>query len=150
MEIKKTNSFSVLSFKKQVKLSDLQEYVRIKARELYVDAIHNNLEVMGPVYWVYYGMNGDANTPFTLEIALPVHKLNGYKGDFDINSLGAFKYVSLTHNGEWQKLPSAYATLFGDLKSQGYAPSGESREVYIHIDFSHPENNITEVQVGIQ
>jgi hypothetical protein len=32
---------------------------------------------------------------------------------------------------------------------KGYVSSGICREIYQHIDFEKPSNNVTEVQVGI-
>jgi len=149
-EIKLILPITVLSFKKQVSIQDLQEFVRIKARELYYDAIHSNLEVMGPVYWVYYGMDGNPQTMFTLEIALPVLVSNGYSGDFTISQLAPFKCISAVHKGGWEKLPETYMKLYGEIGQAGYTPMNECREIYINIDFKNAENNITEVQVGIQ
>jgi effector-binding domain-containing protein len=149
MEIKNIHPVTVLSFKKQIKLPDLQEFVRIKARELYYDAIHNNLEVMGPVYWVYYGMDGNPQALFTLEIALPVLVSNGYSGDFAISQLAPFKCISAIHTDGWDKLPGTYRKLYGEAGRAGYTPVNECREIYINIDFNNAENNITEVQVGI-
>jgi len=143
------NPITVLSFIKQVRIPDLQEFVRIKARELYFDAIHSNLEVMGPVYWVYHGMDGNPQTLFTLEIALPVLLSNGYSGDFAINKLAPFKCISAIHKEGWDRLPGTYMKLYGEISRAGYTPANECREIYMHIDFDNAGNNITEVQVGI-
>jgi effector-binding domain-containing protein len=149
MDVKIFNPIRVLSFTKQVTLSGLSEFVRIKARELYKDALYNHLEVMGPVYWVYYGMDGNPQTLFTLEIALPVAVANGYKGDFQVKTLGTFKCISSWHKGSWGKLPDTYGNIFHEISANQLNPSGECREIYQHIDFDQDENNLTEVQVGI-
>jgi effector-binding domain-containing protein len=150
MEVKKFNPIAVLYFTRQVTLLGLQEFVRIKARELYHDAIHNNLEITGPVYWVYYGMDGNSQTLFTLEIAIPVTADENYKGIFQIKMLETFKYLSTWHKGSWDKLPAIYGSIFNEIAEKHYIPSGECREIYQHIDFLQQDNNLTEVQVGIQ
>jgi effector-binding domain-containing protein len=150
MEIKNFNEITVLSFTKQVTLPDLKEFVRIKARELYQDAIHSNLEITGPVYWIYYGMDGNPQTLFTLEIAVPVADMNGYKGDFKVRRLSKFKCLSTWHKGSWDKLYSTYGEAFAEIGRKSLIPSGECREIYQLIDFSNEGNNLTEVQIGIQ
>jgi hypothetical protein len=40
--------------------------------------------------------------------------------------------------------------LYGETGQAGYTPVKECREIYINIDFKNADNNITEVQVGIQ
>ncbi len=72
MEVRKINPITVLAFTANVTLKDMQQFVRVKARELYADAVKSNLEIAGPVYWVYYGMDGNTETEFKLEIAIPV------------------------------------------------------------------------------
>lgn len=150
MEIKDFNPITVLCFTKQVTLDDLQEFVRIKARELYFDAVKSNLEIAGPVYWIYYGMDGNPKTVFTLEVALPVSENGKYKGDFQIKKLRPFKCLSSWHKGSWEKLADTYGALFLEIGKKSYTHTGECREIYQHLDFLNEENNLTEVQVGIQ
>jgi effector-binding domain-containing protein len=150
MKIHVTNPITVLCFSTKVTLAGLQHFVRTKARELYYDATINNLEITGPVYWIYYGMDGNQTTEFTLEIALPVTCCDNYQGKFMVKQLGVFKHIQTCHLGNWAALPLAYGELFSEISCKGYTPSGECREVYQHIDFDHPANNRTEVQAGIQ
>jgi len=150
MTIKEINPITVLSFRQQVTLTGLQQYVGVKAQELYREAVQHNLGVMGPVYWGYYGMDGKPETVFTLEICLPVAGGENYKGEFALKQLGAFKCLSDWHNGAWSDFPATYGRLFQEISKKQYIPSGQCREIYQHIDFVHEENNLTEVQVGIQ
>lgn len=148
MQIKTQNSFSALCFSAQTNMSGIFKYVRVKARELYKDAADNNLEVTGPVYWIYTGMDGHPDTIFTLDIVLPVTKPREYKGNFKLTATASIKCFSAFHLGNWEKLPVTYGQLFMETAKKNYSPSGVCREVYIHMDFENPDNNITEVQVG--
>jgi effector-binding domain-containing protein len=150
MEVKKFNPITVLYFTRKVTLTGLQEFVRVKARELFKDAIISDLEVTGPVYWIYYGMDGNPQTLFTLEVAIPVTANDNYKGEFQIKKLEPFKCLSAWHKGVWGRLPLTYGSLFHEMADRNFIPSGECREIYQHIDFLDEENNLTEVQVGIQ
>jgi effector-binding domain-containing protein len=149
MQIKNQNSFTALCFSEQTTMAGIFKYVRVKARELYNDAVANNLEITGPVYWIYTGMDGQPNTVFTLDIVIPVTAPKGYNGNFSIKTIEPIKYLSAIHNGKWEKLPDTYGQLFMETGIKNYSPTGVCREMYIHMDFDNPNNNITEVQVGI-
>ncbi len=141
--------FHVLFFTDQVSLPDLQKYVRTMAQELYREAITHNLEITGPVYWMYYGMDGNPDTVFTLEIAVPVTPDSYYSGKFQIKHLDAFKHISCIHEGDWARLPETYGRIFQEIGAKQLIPSGICREIYTFMDFESPDNHITEVQVGI-
>lgn len=149
MNTKVSNPFHVLYFTDQVALPDLQKYVRTMAQELYREAVTHNLEITGPVYWMYYGMDGNPDTVFTLEIAIPVTHNSGYSGKFQIKRLDAFKHISCLHEGDWDRLPETYGKIFQEIGAKQFVPSGICREAYLHMDFDAPENNFTEIQVGI-
>jgi effector-binding domain-containing protein len=57
--------------------------------------------------------------------------------------------VSTLHEGSWMEMPSTYQTLIADLFKFGHSMSGLTREVYLNMDFENPENNNTEIQIGI-
>lgn len=150
MEIKQHPAFTSLCFSEQTTLAGIFKHVRVKARELYQDAAEYNLEVTGPVYWMYTGMDGNPETVFTLDIFLPVTEPEAYVGKFSIKTIQSFKSLSTFHSGTWEKLPETYQKLFMEVAHKSYSPTGVCREIYLHMDFSSSENNITEVQVGIQ
>ncbi len=150
MEIKSQNAFTALTFSVQTNFAGIFQYVRVKAAELYKDAVVNNLEITGPVYWIYTGMDGHADTVFTLDIALPVTAPASYHGKFDVKTIPALKSLATTHTGSWERLPETYHNLFMETGKQNLTPNGVCREVYLHMDFNNPENNLTEVQVGVK
>lgn len=149
MEIKTIKPIKVLYYTEQTNLSGLAKLVRYKAKELQNEAVKHGMEITGPVYWNYFGMDGNPETVFTLEIALPFYSEEHYKGEFKIKRMPEFKCASYTHNGFWTEMSSAYQLLIGEIFQNGFKMNGQSREVYINIDFVEPENNITEIQVGI-
>jgi effector-binding domain-containing protein len=150
MQNKTIEKMNALVFTTQTNMAGLQQYVRVKAHELHQLAAKNNLEVTGPVYWIYTGVDGNPETRFQLEIALPVSQPNGEFEDCAIKKLSVFHCLSETYNGDWNGIPGVYQQLFSEAMTQKLMPMGVSREIYIHMDFEHPENNITEVQLGIQ
>ncbi len=150
MEIKKQNSFTALCFSEKTTLAGIFKYVRVKARELYQDAAENQLEIAGPVYWIYTGMDGNPETIFNLDILIPVSKPERYNGNFKLKTVDPINCLFFLHSGSWEKLPDTYGQIFRETAMKHYSPTGTCREVYIHMDFENPENNLTEVQIGIQ
>ncbi|NJM26021.1 MAG: hypothetical protein HC859_11570 [Bacteroidia bacterium] len=93
---------------------------------------------------------GDTPPLFLLEIALPVADIpRSYVGKFRVKRTDGFRCVALRHEGSWYDMPGAYAKLMQHIAGAGFLPSDENRELYINIDFLHPEANVTEIQMGI-
>jgi len=141
----------VLCFETKTKLSEIGEFVRVVAHKMYQTAVQNDLEITGPIYWVYEGMDGNPETVFTLTIALPVSfkDKNLTDSDYKLKSLLPFRCVSEQHMGDWSKLGETYGSVIPTILSGGLTMSGENREIYLNMDFQNPEANITEIQIGI-
>jgi effector-binding domain-containing protein len=150
MQIKEIKPITALCFTCQTTLAGLGQYVRVKARELYETALENKLEVTGPVYWIYNGMDGKPQTEFTLEICLPVFHTGTYTGTFKIKELQAFRCASVIHSGAWTDMYKTYEEMIGNILNNGDKLTGTSREVYINMDFINTDHNITEIQVGVE
>lgn len=150
MQTKTIQPIHVLYFETRTSFQDIFQYVRVEARKLYQDAIRNDLEITGPVYWVYEGADGRPDTVFTLTIALPVtpppHTIDSA---YQLKQLETFECISETLYGNWDGLINTYGALFGEIMAQKLVMSGQSREIYLNMDFENPDRNITEVQVGI-
>jgi len=149
METKIIKPINVLYYSTVTNLEGLSKLVRVKANELYKEAIKNKMDITGPVYWIYYGMDGNPQTNFTLEIAIPVLCETHYEGIFQMKEIPEFKCVSMIHYGSWYDMPGSYSQLISEVYKNNLALSGVSREVYLNIDFVNLERNITEIQVGI-
>lgn len=150
MQVKEINPINFLFFRTRTKVSGLGRYVGIVARELYRDAALNNLEVSGPVYWNYFGFEGDESKEFTLEIALPIAEIpKGYEGKFRVKREDAFQCVSIVHEGSWFDIPSSYSKLMKYIDQHQLKTVATNRELYINMDFNNPAANVTEIQVGI-
>jgi hypothetical protein len=150
MQTKTIQPIHVLCFETRTSYQEIFKYVRVEARKLYQDAIRNDLEITGPVYWVYQGADGRPDTVFTLTIALPVtppaHTIDS---SYQLKQLEAFECISQELYGNWDGLINTYGSLFGEVMAQKLVMSGQSREIYLNMDFENPDRNITEVQIGI-
>ncbi len=149
MQIRTTQPIHVIYFEVETTLTEMVQYVRVKAKQLYQEAVKNNLEITGPVYWIYNGADGQPNTPFTLTIAIPIAHYAIIDSEFQIKTLDAFRFVSKIHTGAWNRLGETYCLIFSELSVKEPAVSGETREMYINMDFENPEGNLTEIQIGL-
>lgn len=152
MEIKSIQPIHVLYFETETSLREISEHVRIVARRLYQDAVKNELEITGPIYWIYKGADGQPDTKFNLTIALPVTPAEKALSDstFQLKYLEAFECIAGQLYGSWDKLGEIYGNLISGLSADSLVMSGQNREIYLNMDFLHPERNITEVQIGIR
>jgi effector-binding domain-containing protein len=148
MTIKQLPAVPVLFFSAQTTLAELSKYVALVAKELYAEAAKLQLLPTGPLQWVYLGADGKPDTIFTLEIALPVETLP-VQSAFKTKVLPAFSGAAALHTGNWNTLAATYDKLITEIYAAGKQLTGVCREQYSYIDFADPENNITEVIVGI-
>lgn len=138
----------VLYSSHQTTIPQLGEFVGTVAKELYAEASLLGVLVSGPQYWIYHGMDGNNDTIFTLEISLPVQgELASTK--FGVKELPALKAVSHWHKGPWEKMPESYSAILQHIEQHKIAMTDECREIYYNVDFSRPENNQVEIQLGI-
>lgn len=149
MQIKEVKPVNFLFFRTETKVADLGNFLPV-AKELFKEAAQLDLWVSGPVHWHYYGFTGDESKPFTLEIALPVATLpEQYDGKFHFKRTESFRCVSILHEGSWFEIPKSYGKIMQFASSNGSMPIGVNRELYINVDFDHPEANVTEIQLGV-
>ncbi|HEY4654125.1 MAG TPA: GyrI-like domain-containing protein [Cyclobacteriaceae bacterium] len=151
MQVKEVKPINFLFFRTKTRVGELGRFVGIIARELYRDAALNDLEVTGPLYWNYFGFEGNESNPFILEIAIPVAEIPAvYHGKFQLKREESFACVSMVHEGSWFDLQQNYLTIREFLSVRGIEPCAKNREIYLNIDFMNPAANITEIQVGIK
>ena len=147
MTIKTHPPLTILYSTHQTTITQLGQFVGTVMKDLYREAAINTI-VTGPVYWIYHGMDGKPDTVFTLEIALPIH--GPFPSSlFSIKELPPFKTVAHIHEGAWEQLYATYSQMMQHVEANKIPMKDECRELYLNIDFQNPENNITEVQVGI-
>lgn len=142
-------SMTVLFQTRQATLPELGNFAGTVVKELYTYVVDLDLLVCGPQYWFYYGMDGRPDTRFTLEIAIPVQgqiptALLPY-----FKQVPAFKCLSHRHQGPWQGLSGAYGEMIAHINANKLNMNGIYSESFLHVDFVTPENNITEIQIGL-
>lgn len=140
----------IFGIAEETSLKEISKFVRVKADEIYKKAVSTGYEVTGPIYWIYYGMDGNPDTRFNLEIGIPIQQKREVTNGFVCKAIDSMECATLIHNGSWDNLPQSYAQLIGELMKSGRTLNGITREIYINIDFDNPTNNITEIQLGVK
>lgn len=148
--LKEIRPINFLYFRTQTYIDQLAKFFPV-AKDLYREAVNNDLHITGPIHWHYFGFTGDTSKPFTLEIALPVSEIiPSYDGAFHFKRTEAFKCVTLTHEGKWSDIPQSYNILMQFIGEKNLAPLAVNREVYVNSDFADPEANVTMIQIGVK
>lgn len=148
LEIKEVQPVKVYYKSIETTLIELNKYVKNTPGEMYEDLAKYGIEPAGDQIWIYKGGDGNPETKFTLEIAIPVNRLLEID-NMQFKELETFPCISITHEGSWENLKVSYQKVMQEMKDAGKQPGRECREVYVNCDFENPANNITEVQVGI-
>ena len=133
----------------QATLPELHQLGGAAARVLYSTASHAGLLPTGPVYWLYYGMDGKPGTVFTLDVALPIAGDTKAVEHASIKQVPQFICFSAIHRGDWGKLSITYEKAMQIMQQELLRPNGLFREVYLNADFVKKENNLTEIQIGV-
>lgn len=150
MQLKEAKPLTTLAFSTRTTLAGLTPFVRTVARQLYREAVRLDLEITGPICWQYTGADGKPDTVFGLDIALPVQSAEGEPTDsLEFKSLEPFNGGFAEHLGSWDNLAATYGPLVGGLLQGGHQLSAVNREVYVHMDFENPANNVTQIYLGI-
>ena len=140
---------NVLFVSRQVRLGDLAALAGKIGREFYTYVADLDLLVCGPIYWFYYGIDGNPETVFTLEVVLPVQGKIPTAVLPYFKKIPAFRCLSARYEGSWEGLPGQYEKMMQHIQSNQLKMSGIYAESFLHIDLEHPENQITEIQIGL-
>ncbi|MCW3462829.1 DJ-1/PfpI family protein [Chitinophaga nivalis] len=133
----------------ETNLPGLLPLVRSAIKALYPVAIAAGLEICGAPEWHYHGFDGNPDTVFTLDIGLPVTEVLSVPAPYHCETLPVFDCVGMQHPGGWDKLGDTYGKLITGIQMLGIPMTGSNREQYLRFSFEHPEQNITNVQIGV-
>jgi len=112
----------------------------------------SGLKPSGPMEFIYKGASSDVNKSFELEIVQPVTgKANTDKlSEFSIKDTSEFACVTHTYQGKIDNIMNAYHKLYENIDKEGVVPTDVVREVYRNWVSLSSDQNIVEIQIGIQ
>ena len=149
MNVKEIEPVTVVYKELKTNLMNIGQYVGNEPDKLMKQVEDANLEVTAPQIWEYIDTDGNRETEFTLRIGIPVGETKEIALT-NVKELEKFKCVTMEHKGAWENLKFSYEKLMGEIMQNGYKITNYCREVYHHCDFENAENNVTEIQVGIE
>ncbi len=144
-------AMTVLAIELKTNMQALANDVGTLPKEVFAEAINAGLHPVGPQYWIYEWESQDPTADFLLKISLPVATFGTqYSGTkFKLEQVEPFTHVSKIHKGAWENLKDTYGQIMEEMKTSNIQPGNISREVYINCNFDKLEDNITEVQFGV-
>lgn len=146
MEIKEISPIPAIYVSTETTMKDIWSFVQVTPEKLYQKAEKLGLLIQGPQHWVYLNADGNPDTRFTLEIALPVDKK---MDESEFKDYQPFKCATVIHKGPWNNFDETYKKLVSEIYQAGYNITNECREIYHVVDMEDPNRNITEIQMGI-
>ncbi len=148
-QLKEVKPINFLFFRAETKVNELMKFIPM-AKDLFKEAVRLDLHVAGPIHWHYFGFTGDESKSFILEVAVPVaNVVDEYDGAFHFKRTDPFKCVSLIHEGAWNDIPQSYGKIIQFVAENNLQMLGVNRELYINADFTNPEGNVTQIQLGV-
>jgi hypothetical protein len=159
MKVKQIESYPVFCFTTKTKISELKAITAEIPPDLFQELEEIKSIAVGPISFVYHGMDGNPATTFDLDIVIPVDKItNAYQGQYLFKNLAPLKCISYDHFGSWNDIAGVYEKVNYFAMNSGHTLNFECREIYQNIktakdemqkSFDNPDN-VTEIQMGIQ
>ncbi len=137
--------------KKEIVIAEIGKFAAETMPELVKKAVDLKLGQNGPLILSIIGFKGDPEQPFKVEAGFPAYRQDDdYRGDFYFRTAPKFKCVSVIYQGPISGTAAAWKKLVSDALTDGRAPSGESREIYLDWQGPDSPNTIVELQLGLQ
>lgn len=154
MLIHTADPITVVSVQMTATLNTLTNVVGNTPQQLYSEFEAQDIPPAGPMLFVYRGMDGDPDSPFELEVALPIDQSTAagkaYSGERVVKTLTPFDYVEKTYVGAMENMgKDGYEPLFIAMAKSGIESNGEAREIYVNWAGPESPENRTDIQIGV-
>ena len=106
------------------------------------------LEISGPMEFVYFDATEDKDKEYQLRIAYPVKEEKQLKG-ITFENGGIFQCLTHELKGAISGLGEAYHKVFDEIFAKQLKPSNQIREVYHQFTTMEADDNFTEIQIGL-
>jgi effector-binding domain-containing protein len=137
--------------KKELKIAEAGQFATETLPALARQATELKLGQNGPLILSFIGFTGDPEQNFTLEAGFPVQTgKHDDQGTFYFRTVPKFKCASVIYQGSVAGIGDAWKKFVADAFAAGYKPTGETRERYLAWESPESENNIIELQFGIE
>ena len=151
METKNIPTKKVFFAKLKTTLKNIQKDSNPVVHALMEDVQKYEIQPAGPLEYLYFGATEDMDKEFDLEIALPVVKeAKPEWSQFSFKDLEEFKCATHLFKGSMDKMYGAYETAFAGLGKASLQPTDQVREVYQKWEGYTSNENVIEIQLGVQ
>lgn len=135
---------------KQTTFADLGKTIAELMPAMMTTVKEKNVQVDGPVIFVYHGVDQDMSKPFTLDVGIAVTESTQAAGDFKVRKLDAFHCATVLYTGPIDSLKTAFEKLYPAIFQNQQTPTGEFREYYLYWESPESANNVVQVLVGVK
>ena len=150
MEIKEVKSVQAITDTFKTTLKKMMGFSVDYTEKVAEEAGKHDLLSHQPMQFLYHNCTEDMEKEFDLEIAVLVNPDKPYKGDYQVKELGNFKCASFRYKGSIDKIGvNGYEKFLPQVIASGNIPNSNFREVYHQWESPESENNIVEIQIGI-
>lgn len=149
METKVVDAKTFLYHEGKTTLNRIMDYANPVVYNVYEEVKKAGLEATGPLEFIYLGAGPDPDKEFTLRVAMPVKEEKQVSEGYGFLKTDTFKCVSYLYKGDVNKMAPVYEGLYLELNNTPLKPANEIREVYCHWEHPESENNLTEIQIGV-
>ena len=151
MRVKRVPPRTFLCTKQQLKIEEVPDFIRRSVKPLAQAAMDLKVGPAGPTVTSYLGYRGDPSQSFTAELDIPALQTAAqYKGPFYFRSAPEFKCASMIFQGSIKDIGSAWRSLVEQATEGDLKPTGNSREVYLSWEGEDSDNNVVELQLGVE
>ena len=150
METKNIKAKTVISTSLKTSLKNMSKDCEPVLGQLMMAIEKSTLKTAGPIEFIYMDVSEDVEEVFNLEIVQPIDssETTSLEG-FETKEISEFKCVSHIHKGSFEHIYAVYEKLFSELNWDGQKNTNQVREVYEKWESISSEQNIVEIQIGI-
>ena len=148
MEQKVIKPILYFYYERRITLKEIELYAPDTVEKVFKEAGKAGLRQSGPLEFIYLRSNRNPDSPFTLQIALPVEKQKKVSSGLFKKSK-SLKSLSYIQKGSIQNFCNAYESIFENIWDNSIKVTNETREVYHLYKGRDSEENVTEIQIGL-
>ena len=129
--------------------ADIDQPVNRFLPALQKSADDGQIKLAGPPLFIYHDVR-EPNQPFTLDVGFPVAPDTRPPAQFQLRQTREFRCATRLFTGPMSRIDRAYEKLGPGVTAAGYAPTGETRELYLYWEKPESPNNVIQLQMGIR
>lgn len=149
MRVQTIPAFTYLYQSSRTTLADISTLANRTIGEM-TAAIHDGkFHPNGPLVFIYHDMM-DLSKPFNLDIGFVVPEGTSAFGSSKVQKTESFKCATVLLSGSLDHLSDGYGKVMGEVGRAGLRPTGTTREFYLYFESPQSQNNVVQIQIGVE